>query len=72
MTQTVLETCRGVRVCIDPGPSSTALTELVILRNLMALQIADEGTNPEVASSLRYARIHVIQAIRHQAAQEVA
>lgn len=68
MTQTVLSTCRGVKISIDPGPS-IAMSQLVVLRNLMAIEIADENTHPDVKASLRYARTHVLQAIRHQAAR---
>lgn len=51
---------------------NTALPELVILRNLLNIAISDAGANnPDMAveAELRYARVHILSAIRHQAAQ---
>jgi len=71
MNQTVIETMKGVRISIDPQ-DSIAMLELINIRNLLKNIIEHEDTHPDVASSLRYARTHVIQAIRHQPLKEVS
>ena len=65
MTQTVQETCRGVKITIDPMPNTKRLEMEVIVRLIDSL-IADDQPE-ELEANLYSARLHMVRALKEVA-----